>query len=391
MTTPTAERFRPFGTTIFAEMTRLALQHKAVNLSQGFPDFDGPDFIKQAAARAIEAGHNQYARSPGLPELAEAIAERFAARTGVRVDPLMQVTVTSGCTEAIAAALLGVVNPGEEVILFEPFYDSYRACVAMAGATPRYVALRPVNGRFTFDAAELAAAFSPRTRAILVNTPHNPTGTVLSRAELQCIAALCQKHDAIAIADEVYEDLTYGDAHVSIASLPGMADRTIMLSSLGKSFSLTGWKVGWAVASEALSAAVRSAHQFLTFSTSTPFQHAAAVALREGEPHVAELRETYRQRRDLLAGALAELGFGVALPQGAYFILAEHSEVSRRLGVANDVELSLRLTREFGVATIPPSVFCATQGLCSNYLRFAFCKQRATLDEAIRRLARLRG
>ncbi len=391
MPSQTAERFRPFGTTIFAEMSRLAAEHNAVNLSQGFPDFDGPDFVKAAAKNAIDQSHNQYARSAGVPELAYAIAERFMARTHIPVDPMAQITVTSGCTEAVAATLLGIVNPGDEVILFEPYYDSYRASLAMAGAQAKFVTLKPNAGRFTFDPDELARAFTDKTRAILVNTPHNPTGTVFTKEELTQIASLCQKHDSIALSDEVYEDLTYSVPHISIASLPGMADRTVTLSSLGKSFSLTGWKVGWAIASAPLSAAVRSAHQFLTFSTSTPFQHAGATALREGDAYIGELRQTYHNNRDLLAGALAELGFGVILPEGTYFILAEHTQISSRLGVQGDVELALKLTKDLGVATIPPSVFCATPGHCANYLRFAFCKRRETLDEAINRLGNLRA
>lgn len=389
MTSQTADRFKPFGTTIFAEMSRLAAEHKAVNLSQGFPDFDGPDFVKQAAIDAINQGHNQYARSPGQPVLVEQIAERFHSRTGLEVDPLSQITVTSGCTEAIAATLLGIVNPGDEVILFEPYYDSYRACIAMAQATPRFVSMRPTNGRFAFDPDELKAAFTDRTRAILVNTPHNPTGSVLTREELTQIADLCKAHNTIAVADEVYEDLIFDREHISIASLPGMSERTVTLSSLGKSFSLTGWKVGWVVASPELSAAVRSAHQFLTYATSTPFQHAAAAALRDGGDYIADLCTQYRTARDMLATELDALGFGVIVPEGTYFILADHSAISTKLGVDNDIDLALKLTAEFGVTTIPPSVFCETKDLCSSYLRFAFCKQEATLAEAIRRLKRL--
>jgi aspartate/methionine/tyrosine aminotransferase len=391
MTNHTADRFKPFGTTIFAEMSKLAAEHGAVNLSQGFPDFDGPEFVKHAAIDAIKQGHNQYARSQGQPPLVEQLAERFDARTGIKIDPFSQVTVTSGCTEAIAATLLGIINSADEVILFEPYYDSYRACIAMAQGIPKFVGMKPVDGRFTFDINELKAAFTDKTKAILVNTPHNPTGTMLTRDELTQIADLCKAHNSIAVSDEVYEDLTFERQHISIASIPGMLNRTITLSSLGKSFSLTGWKIGWAIASPELSTAVRSAHQFLTYASATPFQHAAAAALREGDDYIAQLREQYRASRDMLAAELDALGFGVTNPEGTYFILAEHSAISDKLGVDNDIDLALKLTSEFGVTTIPPSVFCETKNLCSNYLRFAFCKKEATLTEAIHRLQKLNG
>src|SRR5262245_19476027 len=242
-----ARSLAPFGETIFTEMSRLALKHNAVNLGQGFPNFDGPAFVKQAAMDAINAGHNQYARMFGLPELNRAIANRFVAHSGLKIDPEREVTVTSGCTEAIAIALLGLVNPGDEVILIEPYYDSYRACVAMAGAVARFVTLRPPE--FALDPAELRRAFSSKTRAIMVNTPHNPTGKVFSREELELVASLAKEHDAIVLSDEVYERLVFAGKHLSIATLDGMADRTVTLSSLGKSFSLTGWKIGWAIAS----------------------------------------------------------------------------------------------------------------------------------------------
>ncbi|MEM8758262.1 MAG: aminotransferase class I/II-fold pyridoxal phosphate-dependent enzyme, partial [Planctomycetota bacterium] len=280
MSSSVADRLAPFGTTIFAEMTRLAAEHRAINLSQGFPDFDGPEFVRHAAQRAIDAGHNQYARPGGEPVLVEALADDFSARTGVSCDPMREVTVTGGCTGAIAASMLGLINPGDEVVLFEPYYDCYRACVALAGGTPRFVAMRPRDGRFTFDEHELRAAFGPRTRAVLLNTPHNPTGTVLDRGELSAVAALAREHDAFVVADEVYEHLVFEGEHVSIASLPGMAERTLTLSSLGKTFSLTGWKIGWAIGPEHLTAGVRSAQQFLAFSVSTPMQHAAAEAIR---------------------------------------------------------------------------------------------------------------
>lgn len=394
MSARVSDRLRPFGTTIFAEMTRLAIESEAVNLSQGFPDFDGPGFVRDAAKDAIDAGRNQYARPAGEPPLVEAIAEDFAARCGVSYDPLTEITVTSGCTEAIPATTLGLLNPGDEVVLFEPFYDSYRASVALAGGVPRFVAMREKDGRFTFNPQELRAAFGERTRAVLVNTPHNPTGAVLTRDELAQIAELARSHDAIVISDEVYEHLTFdGAEHVSIASLPGMRERTVVLSSFGKTFSMTGWKIGWAVAPAELTAGIRSAHQFLTFAVSTPMQHAAAAAITGGAGYIAELREQYRGSRDFLGEHLERLGFDVIRPEGTYFIMARHGRVSKKLGVADterpDVELAKKLTADFGVTTIPPSVFCANPELASGYLRFAFCKKRDTLDEAVRRLERL--
>lgn len=391
MRTRTAQRLQPFGTTIFSEMSRLATEHGAVNLSQGFPDFDGPDFVKNAAIQAINQGHNQYARSPGVPELDHEIARRTGERTGLDIDPMAEVTVTSGCTEAIAATLMGLVNPGEEVVLFEPYYDSYRACVAMAGATPRFVSLREKDGRFSFDPDALRTAFNERTSAVLLNTPHNPTGSVFTRDELTLIADLCKQHDALAFSDEVYEELVFEGEHISIAALPGMRERTVTLSSLGKTFSLTGWKVGWAIAPPELSAGIRSAHQFLTFSTATPLQHAAAVALREGDEYIQSLRTKYCRARDLLTEGLSEVGFRVIVPEGTYFVLADHREIAERLGAKGDTELAMKLITEVGVATIPPSAFCDSPELCANFLRFAFCKEEATLVEAIRRLKRLDG
>ncbi|MCC6679152.1 MAG: aminotransferase class I/II-fold pyridoxal phosphate-dependent enzyme [Phycisphaerales bacterium] len=389
-----ADRLRPFGTTIFAEMTKLAVKHNAVNLAQGFPDFDGPDFIKEAAHAAMRAGQNQYARTTGLPVLSSAIAEQWRARTGLSADPDAEVTVTSGCTEALAATFLGIINPGDEVILFEPFYDSYRACIAMAGATPKFVALRPPptgTGEFTFDQEELARAVGPRTRAILVNTPHNPTGKVYTRAELQVVADLCLRHNLIAITDEVYEHLVYEPAlpHVSLATLAGMAERTITLSSLGKTFSLTGWKIGWAIARPGLTAGVRAAHQFLTFATATPLQAGAAEALKHGSAAIAELAAMFRGNRDYLCSALRELGFAVHIPAGTYFIMADHSAISRRLGMRDDREFCVHLTEKVGVAAIPPSVFYDRAELGRSLARFAFCKKRATLEAAVQRLRKL--
>lgn len=388
-----SSRLRPFGTTIFAEMTALAREHKAINLSQGFPDRDGPVAMLDAAARAIREHDNQYAPLPGLPVLREAIAARWASDGNRVVDPDIEVTVTAGCTEAIAATLLGLLSPGDEVILFEPFYDSYRACVAMADAVPRFVQLRSgKNGRYSFDPAELKAAVTSRTRALLVNAPHNPTGTVLGKAEREAIAELCVEHGLVAISDEVYEHLVLDDgcAHVSIASEAGMEERTVVLSSLGKTFSVTGWKIGWAIAPPALTAAVRSAHQFLTYAIATPLQHAAAFAIsdRGCQDWVGTLRADLRANRDTLCRALAELGFSVAVPEAGYFVMADMERLAEQRGLADDVAFVRAMTRDAGVAAIPPSAFCVDPALCRTRVRFAFCKRAEVIDEAIDRLKR---
>ncbi len=384
---PIARRFRPFGTTIFTEMTALAQKHNAVNLSQGFPDFDGPDFIKDAAAKAMADGHNQYARMAGIIPLVETLAERWHRLTGQTVDPLTQVTVTAGCTEALAAAALGLLNPGDEAILFEPFYDSYRPCLAMAGAVPKFVTLTPQpDGGFGFDPAALEEAVTPgRTRAIFLNTPHNPTGKVFTRAELESIAELCRRHDLIAVTDEVYEHLVFEGEHIRLAMLPGMAERTLTLSSLGKTFSLTGWKIGWAIGPADLTAALRSAHQFLTFAVATPLQHAAVAALRAPEGYFTDFLANYRARRDYLLDVLRRAGLRPVEPQGTYFILADH----RPLGFADDVAFCRHLVERVGVAAIPPSAFYEHREHGAPFARFAFCKSMAVLEEAGRRLARL--
>ncbi|MBX3365257.1 MAG: aminotransferase class I/II-fold pyridoxal phosphate-dependent enzyme [Phycisphaeraceae bacterium] len=384
-----SDRLRPFGTTIFAEMTRLAMANNAINLSQGFPDFDGPDFVKEAAIEAIRAGHAQYARTQGVPLLNQAIAKRWAEDLGIDLDPDEQVTVTSGCTEAIAASMLGLVNPGDEVVLFEPYYDSYRACVAMAGGVARCVPLRPEGSTFAFDMDELRRAVTPRTKVVLLNTPHNPTGKVFSERELLAIAGVCIERNLIVISDEVYEHLVYesDQPHVRIATLPGMFERTLTLSSLGKTFSLTGWKVGWAVGPSGLSRALRSAHQFLTFATATPLQHAAAVAITRSDDYVADLVSRFRQKRDMLLDALIALGLKVFPPAGTYFIMADFSDVYD----GDDISFCRRLTEDLGVAAIPPSVFYQQKELGQRFVRFAFCKKDETLLEAIKRLQGLQA
>jgi aspartate/methionine/tyrosine aminotransferase len=388
-----AARLRNFRQTIFTEMSLLAAKHGAVNLGQGFPDFDGPDFVKRAAIDAINSGKGQYARMFGIPELNRAIASHWQKRFDLRgrgpIDPDTEVTVTSGCTEAIAATLIGLVNPGDEVIVFEPFYDSYPACIAMAGATMRAVTLTPPE--FAFDEAELRRAFTNRTRAILINSPHNPTGKVFSRRELELIASLCIEHDCIAITDEVYEHLVFDGEHIPLATLSGggMYERTVTLSSLGKTFSLTGWKVGWSICSPELTSGVRAAHQFLTFATGTPLQYGAIAALDAPDSYYREFLDGYRRKRDLLVDGLSRVGFTVFPPAGTYFIMADHSGIS---GGADDVAFCRHLVEHVKVAAIPPSSFYTdpVRGRGRSLVRFAFCKKEETLREGIRRMEALR-
>jgi aspartate/methionine/tyrosine aminotransferase len=381
----TSDRLAPFGVTIFSEMTALALQHDAINLGQGFPNWDGADFVKEAARRSMEeGGSDQYPPSPGIPALREAIAARYGPRLNRDLDPVHEVTVTCGCTEAMAAGFLGLINPGDEVILVEPYYDAYPVFVAMAGAIPRYVTLRPPD--FALDLDELRSVFSPRTRAIVVNNPHNPTGRVFSRDELTTIAALCVEFDALALADEVYEEMTYEGEHRMLAGLDGMWERTVTMSSIGKTFSLTGWKVGWGIAPSALTAGLRSAHQFLTFTTPTPVQHGAVAAMGAPESFYDDLRAGYRKKRDLLAEGLESIGFEVHRPQGTYFMTAGFE----RFGVGDDRAFCRRLVEEARVVAIPPSVFYHRPEDGSRLVRFAFCKDEAVLCEALDRMQVLR-
>jgi aspartate/methionine/tyrosine aminotransferase len=380
-----AQRVRNFGTTIFFEMTTLANQYQAVNLGQGFPDFPGPDFLKGAAIQAIQDDINQYAPGSGRPSLREAIAHKMARHYGLTVNSATEITVTSGATEAIFATIMGLVNPGDEVILFEPYYDSYLPSVQMAGGVPRSYTLRPPD--WAVDQDKLAALFSDRTKLIVVNTPHNPTGKVWSRAELQMIAELCLTHDVIAVVDEVYEHIIFdGLKHVSLATLPGMADRTVTISSAGKTFSMTGWKIGWAVAAAELNQAVFRVHQFLTYSAAAPLQEGVVTALQVADDYYAELAAMYQANRDFLAGVLAEVGLKPIMPQGTYFIMVDISE----LNFADDVAFCRYLTTEIGVAAIPPSAFYFNPADGAKLARFAFCKTRPTLEEAARRLQKLK-
>ena len=376
-------RLAPFGTTIFTEMTRLANEHGAINLAQGFPDFDGPDFAKEAAVEAIRAGHGQYARMSGVPVLNRALSEKYAAHYGLSFDPDREITVTSGATEAIFATIQGLVEPGDEVVLFEPAYDSYRASVILAGAVPRFVTLNRPG--WSFDEAALAAAFTPRTRAVLLNTPHNPTGKVYSQDELSLLARFCIERDVLCISDEVYEHIVFEGAHRPIAGLPGMRERTITISSFGKTYSLTGWKIGWAAAPEPLTAAVRAAHQFITFATATPLQHAAAAALTADPGYLGRLQTSYREKRDFLVQALARIGFDVSVPAGTYFATAGFA----KFGFDDDVAFCRHLVERIGVAAIPPSVFYEHAELGRSYVRFAFCKKQETLAAAVGRLQAL--
>ena len=383
-----AQRLSSFGTTIFAEITARANEHGAVNLGQGMPDTDGPDFIKDAAARAMRERPNQYAPMPGVPELRHAIAERWMEDTAQALDPDTEITVTCGATEAISACALGLLNPGDEAVLFEPYYDAYPAALAMAGARPICVPLESTGGGFGFDAERLRASITDRTRVIVLNTPHNPSGKVFSEAELNAIATVAIEHGLVVISDEVYDRLVYDASHLRIAAIEGMRDRTVTIGSFGKSYSMTGWKIGWTIAPTALSRGIRSAHQFLTFAIATPLQHAAAVALREGRQHEASQREMYRTRRDLLAGALRDTGFEFDTPASGYFILADHRPVSAPLGIDDDVSLCHHLIEHAGIASIPPTSFYQHPEHGRHLLRFAFCKSEGVLREAGERLRR---
>jgi N-succinyldiaminopimelate aminotransferase len=369
------------GSTIFAEMSALAVATGSVNLGQGFPDTDGPREIEEAAVAAILGGRgNQYPPVPGIPELRQAIAEHQQRFYGLAFDPDTEVQVTAGATEAIAAALLALVEPGDEVIAFEPYYDSYAACIALAGGTRVPVTLRAPGFRPDLDA--LRAAVTERTRLILLNTPHNPTGTVFTRDELSAIAELACERDLLVICDEVYEHMVYTGEHVPIGSLPGMRERTVSISSAGKTFSFTGWKVGWVTATHELVMAVRAVKQFLTFVSSGPFQYAVAEALRMPDAYYAGISEGLRVKRDLLCGGLADVGFLVYPPDGTYFVTTD----IRELGDADGVQFCRDLPHQAGVVAIPNSVFYDDAEAGRTQVRFAFCKRPEVLQDALARI-----
>jgi aspartate/methionine/tyrosine aminotransferase len=381
-----AQRVRGFGTSIFTEMSRLAGEHKAVNLGQGFPDFPGPDFVKEAAKRAIDANANQYAVSFGTPRLRQELAATWFAQTGQEIDVGADVTVTSGATEAIFDVMQAFTGDGDEVVVFEPFYDSYPASAVMAGSRLRPITLRAPD--WSFDPADAEAAFGPRTKLLLLNTPHNPTGKVFRREELEVLADLCLRWDVVAVTDEVYDRITYGAAdHLSLATLPGMRERTLTINSTGKTFSMTGWKIGYAIGPSGLNAALRTVHQFVTFATATPFQEAMADALAIAPQigYYEQLKREYDDRRVMLEQALTGAGLPVLSVEGAYFLMADVSG----LGFSDDAGFCRWLTREVGVAAVPPSAFYADPAQAPLLARFCFAKREDTIAQAAERLQRL--
>ena len=379
-----AKRVTSFADSVFGEMTRLARLHNAVNLSQGFPDFEAPAAVKEAACAAIRDDQNQYAPPYGTRPLREAIAADFSARHGVPMVADEQVTVCCGSTEAMMAVMMGCIDPGDEVIVFEPFYENYGPDAIMAGAKPTFVRLRGPD--WTFDPDELTRAFSNRTRAIVINSPNNPTGKVFTRAELEMIASLCLQWDVLAISDEIYERIVY-DArpHVSIASLPGMADRTVVTSGLSKTYSVTGWRIGWAIAPASLTGGIRKIHDFLTVVAPTPFMAAGVVALAMPPESYVALAADYQAKRDLMLDILARHGFATYQPGGAYYVMVDVA----KFGFSSDTEFALYLVKDIGVATVPGSSFYIDPASAPQSVRFCFSKRTETLQEADRRLAAL--
>ncbi len=387
-----SEKADRFTESVIREMTRLANMYGAVNLAQGFPDFPAPEVVKGAAIQAIEKDYNQYSITWGAKSLRDSIARKYETNYGLKIDPESEITVCCGSTEAMTSAMLAVINPGDEVIIFEPFYENYGPDAILSGATPRYVTLRPPDlerdpeGKWQFDPDELEAAFNDRTKAIIINNPNNPTGKVFSRAELEQIARLCQKWHALAITDEIYEHIIYdGAEHIPIATIPGMRDRTITINGMSKTYSVTGWRVGYAVAAPHLTGAIRKVHDFLTVGSPAPLQEAGATALALPLSYYENLARDYRERRDLVLGLLAQAGFKCYKPQGAYYIMTDISG----FGFNNDTEFTHYLVNEIGVAAVPGSSFYHLPEYGFKQVRFAFCKVLETLKQAGERLQKL--
>lgn len=381
----TAHRTHGFSESVIRGMTRLAREHDAINLAQGFPDFPAPEIVKQAAAEAIARDINQYAITWGSKRLRDILARRYSEWYGLPVNPETDITVTCGATEAMASTMLALIDPGDEVIVFEPYYENFGPDAILCGAHPVFV---PMNPGEPLDPGRLRSAVTPRTRAIIVNSPGNPSGRVLRMEELEAIAELCRSHDLIAITDEIYEHIRYDGPHIPIATLPGMQERTVTISGASKTFSVTGWRVGWIVAPPNATGAIRKVHDFLTVGAAAPLQEAVAVALETLEAdYYAGLATSYRERRDLLTGALKSAGFGLTAPEGSYYILADFSQLSQ----LDDTDFSHWLTREVGVAPVPGSSFYQTPGGGKQQVRFAFCKTLAMLEDAVERLRRVRS
>ena len=381
-----SERALRFTESVIRDMTRVCIKHKGVNLAQGFPDFPAPTEIKEAAIKAIREEFNQYAITWGTPVLRQAIVQKFARYNGVEMDPEKEITVCCGATECMISSLMAIVNPGEEVIVFEPFYENYGPDAILCGATPRFITLH--EPEWHFDEKELARTFNNKTKAIVVNTPNNPTGKVFTREELQLIADLCQKWGVVAVTDEIYEHILYdGAKHISLASLPGMREQTITINSISKTYSLTGWRVGWAIAPTHLTASIRKVHDFLTVGAAHPLQEGAVAALRSPSSYYRTLAEEYAERRDFLSKVLEEVGFRIYHPRGAYYIMTDVAH----FGFQDDVTCSFHLVEKFGVATVPGSCFYSRPELGRTKVRFAFPKKMETLRMAAEKLRKFKA
>jgi aspartate/methionine/tyrosine aminotransferase len=380
-----SERAAGLNESVIREMTRLAFEHNAINLAQGFPDFAAPEILKRAACDAVEADINQYSITWGAKPLRDAIAAKYKRHYGLEFDPEREITVVCGATEGMIASLTGVTNPGDELVVFEPFYENYGPDSVLCGATRKLVALRPPH--WTFDRDELRRAFTKKTKAIILNSPNNPTGRVFSREELEFIAGLCQQFDALAITDEIYEHILYdGAEHIPMMTIPGMRDRTILVNSLSKTYAVTGWRVGWVLASPDLTDSIRKVHDFLTVGAAHPLQMAGAVALSLPDEYYANLARDYRERRDIIMGVLEETGFRCFRPQGAYYVMTDISG----FGFPDDMAMARYLVRDIGVAAVPGSCFFANPADGSQMIRFCFPKRRETLEAARDRLKRVR-